>query len=80
MKSKKAAKLVSGAILGALSAIVVWLLSEFVLANLFYTFEARTYDNRVISKIRNVPTQSIDDIVIVDIDGRSEAELGRFQQ
>ncbi len=80
MKGKLATKLVAGILLGSLSGVLVWLLANFGLQNLFYSFEARTYDNRVISKIQDVPSQSIDDIVIIDIDGRSESELGRFQQ
>lgn len=80
MKSKIGSKLVAGAVVGAISALLVWLLSGYVLQDLFYSFEARTYDNRVIKNIQDVPTQSVDDIVIIDIDGRSESELGRFQQ
>jgi adenylate cyclase len=80
MKSKFGTKLISGAGLGALAALIVYLLSEFILPKLFYSFEARTYDNRVVRSIQDVKSQSIDDIVIIDIDGRSESELGRFQQ
>ena len=80
MKGKIAAKIGAGLLLGALSGALVWVLAEFVLPDLFYSFEARTYDNRVITRIQDVPAQSIDDIVIIDIDGRSESELGRFQQ
>ncbi len=80
MKSKFGTKVIAGAGIGALSALIVYLLSGFLLPELFYSFEARTYDNRVVKSIQDVPSQSIDDIVIVDIDGRSESELGRFQQ
>jgi adenylate cyclase len=80
MKGKIAAKIVAGFLLGLVSGVLVWVLANFVLPELFYSFEARTYDNRVITKIQDVPAQSIDEIVIIDIDGRSESELGRFQQ
>ncbi len=80
MKSKIAGKLLAGGIMGALAAAIVWLLANFILPDLFYSFEARTYDSRVSIDIQDVPTQSIDDIVIIDMDGRSESELGRFQQ
>jgi len=80
MKSKFGTKLVAGATLGALSAFIIYLLSAFILPELFYSFEARIYDNRVVKSIQDVQSQSIDDIIIIDIDGRSESELGRFQQ
>jgi adenylate cyclase len=34
----------------------------------------------VVTRILDVPSQSVEDIVIIDIDGRSESELGRFRQ
>ncbi len=68
MKSKFGTKLISGAGLGALAALIVYLLSGFILPNLFYSFEARTYDNRVAKSIEEVKSQSIDDIVIIDIE------------
>jgi adenylate cyclase len=80
MKSKMVTKLIAGIILGLVGAVVVWLLSDVLFPDLFYSYEARTYDNRVTTRIQDVPGQSIEDIVIVDIDGRSVAELGRFQQ
>lgn len=80
MKGKIATKIFAGILLGAISGVLIWLLANFVLSDLFYSFEARTYDNRVMSKVQDVRPQSIEDIVIIDIDGRSESELGRFQQ
>jgi adenylate cyclase len=80
MKSKIAGKLLAGGIMGALAAAIVWVLANFMLPDLFYSFEARTYDSRVTIDIQDVPTQSFDDIVIIDMDGRSESELGRYQQ
>ena len=80
MKSKNAGKMLAGVLTGTVAAALVWLLSNLVLPGLFYSFEAKTYDNRVTGSIRDVKQQSIDNIVIVDIDGRSESELGRYQQ
>jgi adenylate cyclase len=80
MKSKLIHKLLAGVITGVLAAIIVWLFANLILPDLFASFEARTYDHRISLAIQNIPSQSIDDIVIIDIDGRSESELGRFSQ
>ncbi|MCK4560710.1 MAG: adenylate/guanylate cyclase domain-containing protein [Calditrichia bacterium] len=80
MKSKLVHKLLAGVITGVAAAVIVWLLANLILPDLFSSFEARTYDHRVTLDIQDVPSQSIDDIVIIDIDGRSESELGRFAQ
>jgi len=80
MKSKLVHKLLAGVITGSIAAVIVWILANLLLTDLFYSFEARTYDNRVTLDIQDVPRQSIDEIVIIDIDGRSESELGRFSQ
>ena len=80
MKSKLVHKLLAGVITGVAAAVIVWLLANLILPDLFSSFEARTYDHRVTLNIQDVPSQSIDDIVIIDIDGRSESELGRFPQ
>ncbi len=70
----------AGVITGITAAVIVWLLANLILPDLFSSFEARTYDHRVTLDIQDVPSQSIDDIVIIDIDGRSESKLGRFAQ
>ena len=80
MNKKVTGKLLSGLLLGALASVIIWFLSTVLFPELFYSFEARTYDNRVAIDIQDVPAQSIDDIVIIDMDGRSESELGRYQQ
>ena len=80
MKSKLIHKLLAGVITGVTAAIIVWLFANLILPELFNSFEARTYDHRVSLKIQDGPDQPIDDIVIIDIDGRSESELGRFAQ
>jgi adenylate cyclase len=80
MKGKVLTKIGAGAALGLIAAVLVWLLANLIFPGLFYSFEARTYDSRVTSSISDVRSQSIDDIVIIDIDGRSISELGKFQQ
>ncbi len=80
MKAKWVTKLLAGLVLGLFSAVLVWLLGNYIAPDLFYAYEARTYDWRVQKKIQDVPEQSIEEIVIVDIDGRSVSELGKFSQ
>jgi adenylate cyclase len=80
MTKKITGKLMVGFLTGAVASIIVWFLSNILFHELFYSFEARTYDSRVAIDIQDVPSQSIDDIVIIDMDGRSESELGRYQQ
>jgi adenylate cyclase len=80
MQGKLMSKIGAGAALGFIAAVLVWLLANIIFPGLFYSFEARTYDSRVTSRISDVRSQSIEDIVIIDIDGRSISELGKFQQ
>ena len=80
MKSKIANKLLAGSLSGIIAAVLVWMLTNLIFPELFYSFEAKTYDSRVALGIQDVRPQSIEDIVIIDMDGRSESELGRFQQ
>ncbi|MEJ2544970.1 MAG: adenylate/guanylate cyclase domain-containing protein [Calditrichaceae bacterium] len=69
-------KAVNGALLGLLATIVVWLLAKIIAPDLMYSYEAKTYDWRVEQKIFDA--EKIDDIVIVDIDERSNQELGKY--
>ena len=69
-------KAFNGALLGLLAAIVVWLLAKIIAPDLMYSYEAKTYDWRVEQKIYNA--EPIDNIVIIDIDERSNQELGKF--
>jgi adenylate cyclase len=80
MRSKIVSKLIAGILLGLIAATLMWFFASILFPNLFYSYEARTYDSRVDTKIMDVPEQSIEDIIIIDIDGRSESEMGRFQQ
>lgn len=81
MKNKTFSKILTGAFLGFLSAVLVWLLTKYIAQDLFYSFESKTYDWRV---KRNVSDRDInkviEDIIIVDIDGRSVEKLGKFSQ
>jgi adenylate cyclase len=81
MKSKLLSKILSGVLLGALGAVMVWLLANVILVQFFYTSEAKTYDWRVTEQVVDIsPDIPIEDIVIIDIDGRSVSKMGRFHQ
>ena len=69
----------SGALLGLLAAVVVWMLAKYLAPDLFYTYEAKTYDWRIEKKFPEQPV-TIDDIIIVDIDARSNQMLGKYSQ
>jgi len=71
-------KILSGALLGFVSAIVIFIIARFAANDLFYTYEAKTYDWRMQRKVMDQPT--IEDIVIVDIDQRSISNLGKYSQ
>jgi adenylate cyclase len=73
-------KLLIGVISGAVASLFVWVLVNFGASGEFlYKFEAATYDYRL-RKIVEPPRQPIEDVVIIDIDGRSLNKLGAFQQ
>jgi len=69
-----------GSGLGVLAAIIVWLFVFHIAEDLMYQYEAGSYDWRVKRKVLDAPEQSIDEIVVIDIDGRSVSELGKFSQ
>ncbi len=69
-----------GALLGLISAFVVWLAANFLATEILTQYEWRTYDWRIKKQIEDVPEAAIDDIVIIDIDGRAVSELGKFSQ
>ncbi len=72
-KSKKTTGALVG--IGVVAAVIV--LS--MLVNLFNTMENKTYDLRCNFMVGPSGEQNIDDVVIVDIDDASLAQLGRFQ-
>jgi len=79
MLKKHLRKILSGAVLGFAAALAVWIMAKHLAPELFYTYEAKTYDWRVTQKFEQIPT--IDDIIIIDIDNRSYREIeGKFQQ
>jgi adenylate cyclase len=81
MKNKLLAKIFAGALLGALGAVLVWLLANVILVEFLYTAEAKTYDWRITEQLENIsPDNPIEDIIIIDIDGRSVSKMGRFHQ
>ncbi len=71
-------KMLIGAAWGMFAALLVWLLTRYVAKDLFYTYEAKTYDWRIKKKFEPRPT--IDDIIIVDIDERANQLLGKYSQ
>ncbi len=73
MRSKKT----TGALVGIGVVFAVILLSR--LLNFFNTMENKAYDLRCNLMVGPVGEQNIDDVVIVDIDDASLAQLGRFQ-
>ncbi len=76
---KHLTKIGIGILLGIAAAVVVWILAKYVAGDLFYTYEAKTYDWRIKKKFTpNMPT--IEDIIIIDIDERSNQLLGKFSQ
>ena len=81
MKNKTISKILAAALLGLLSAVFVWLLAKYVAPDLFYSFEARTYDWRMLTNIGDRDKNDvIEDIIIIDMDGRSVSELGKYSQ
>ncbi len=81
MKNKTAAKIFSGIFLGLISTVIVWVIAKYIAPDLFYSFEARTYDWRILKNISDRPREQLmEDIVIIDCDGRSVSELGKFSQ
>ena len=69
-----------GMLLGFISAVIVWFVSDYLVSDIMYQYEAKTYDWRIKKKIQDVGEAAIDTIVIVDIDGRSVSTLGKFSQ
>jgi len=71
-----AKKILNGALMGFLATIVVWVFAKYIASDLLYSYEAKTYDWRVGKKI--LDAELIDDIVIIDIDERSNQTLGKY--
>lgn len=77
-------RLLYGVGLGLTTAIAIILITEVLFPNIFDNFEAKSLDLRYSTKIRKMEAerggQTIDDIVVIDIDNRSLNKLGRFHQ
>lgn len=84
MKTKTLRAFYIGNLIGLATAAVIIVVTTGIFPKLFDGFEAKTLDLRYTSKIRKLEAmragQTIDDIVIVDIDNRSLNQFGRFQQ
>ncbi len=84
MKTKTLRAFYIGNLIGLATAAVIILITAGLFPGLFDGFEAKTLDLRYASKIRKLEAtragQTIDDIVIIDIDNRSLNQFGRFQQ
>ncbi len=73
-------KIVMGILAGLAGSLLVWLLLHLgMFQEFFYRLEAVTYDWRM-RKIITPPKYQIDDIIIVDIDGRTLNQMGSFYQ
>jgi len=67
-----------GALVG-IGVVVVILAISYIIPGLFQGLENKTYDLRFRLRVGQVGEQDIEDVVIVDIDDASLAQLGRFQ-
>ncbi|MEW6685234.1 MAG: adenylate/guanylate cyclase domain-containing protein [Candidatus Edwardsbacteria bacterium] len=75
MKKKR----IMGPLLGTGIALLVIFIT-FLFPKLYSDFENKTYDLRFFLKVGPPGIEDIDDVVLIDIDEKSVAELGRFQQ
>ncbi len=84
MKKEFGRRLVIGIGAGVVSAVLVWVLTQWLFASFFYRFEAASYDLRLRYdwKLRMpddpAAVKPIEDIIIVDVDERSIQKLGKF--
>ncbi len=84
MQKNTLRRLCIGNLIGLATAVVIILFTEVLFPEFFENFEAKSLDLRYSAKVKKLEGsrngQTIDDIVIVDIDNRSLNQLGRFQQ
>ena len=64
---------------GVVALVIIATLPSLPTSKLFQTIENKTYDFRYANKVRTLQEPTIEDVVIVDIDDASLAQLGRFQ-
>ncbi len=73
-------KTTSGILTGLLTGFIIWLVQQLGLfGGLLENMESASYDWRI-RQTTEVPANIVEDIVIVDIDGRSLNKLGAFSQ
>jgi len=70
-------RLLNGAVMGLVTGIVVWILTQLLFSQFFFRTESQTYDWRL-RLATEQPANPIDDIVIIDIDERSIQKLGSY--
>jgi adenylate cyclase len=84
MRKNALRRLFIGNLIGLTTAVVIIVGTEVLFPEFFDNFEAKSLDIRYYQKIKKLEAsrggQTIDDIVIIDIDNRSLNQLGRFQQ
>jgi len=77
-------RLFIGNLLGLATAVIILLITEVLFLDFFDNFEAKSFDLRYTTRIKKLEEsrggQTIDDIIIVDIDNRSLNQFGRFHQ
>ncbi len=77
-------RLLIGNILGLTTALIIILITEVIFPGIFDNFEAKSLDLRYYTKIKKLEKarggQTIDDMVIIDIDNRSLNQFGRYHQ
>jgi len=77
-------RLLIGNILGLMTASLILLFTRVIFPGFFDNFEAKSLDLRYYTKIKKLEEsragQTIDDIVIIDIDNRSLNQFGRYHQ
>jgi len=77
-------RLFIGNLLGLTTAVIILMITEVLFSDFFDNFEAKSLDLRYTTKIKKLEEsrggQTIDDIVIIDIDDRSLNKFGRIHQ
>ena len=80
MAKRPLGKFSSGIVSGLLTGFAVWFVQYFgFFGGLLENMESASYDWRI-RQTTEVPANTVEDIVIVDIDGRSLNKLGAFSQ
>ncbi len=84
MTKTRLQRILRGAALGLFAALIVFLVTLVLWPDLFDAFEAESLDWRYQGRLKRLHKKrrgnTIEDIVIIDIDNRSLEKLGRFQQ